>query len=80
MGSVDFLKTIRIRVGGGTKTPKELELIGEIERTIIKTNDYGNYSSFDMAKDETIIGMYGESFDNHYNCFKYLGFIIGKLS
>jgi len=49
MGAVENLKTIRIRVGGGTKTPKELELIGEMERTLVKTNDYGNYTSFDLS-------------------------------
>ena len=45
------------------------------------TNNDGNPSpKFNLEQNEMIIGIFGEKYDQYYNSFKSLGFIIGTIN
>ena len=75
------LRTVRVRSGGmDTKVLWEMELRNEDGRVMdtVKTESGGDWKSFDLRADERIIGVFGQSYKDHYNCLKELGFIVGK--
>jgi hypothetical protein len=73
------LRRIRVRSGGVTTTcPWEIEFKNDREVSSVKTETGGTWKSFDLEANERVIGIFGRSFTNHFNCIRTLGFVIGK--
>jgi hypothetical protein len=45
---------------------------------VAQAHNGGEWRQFKLERGETIIGFYGESFEDYYSYFKRLGLIIAK--
>ena len=80
---IDGLKTIRYDYSGaGNKFGiTQLEFKSDSETKIVTFYNKRQWHSFNLEPNETIVGIYGEQFDDpsYAHRFRTFGFIIGKL-
>ena len=74
----DGLKNIRVRIYSRLNIGS-LQLTTESkESELAQAHTCGEWVEFNLQKNETIVGIYGESYDGYNHWFRRLGFVIGK--
>ena len=62
---LEGLSTIRVRKGGGTEVPWELEFTNGTETKSVNAYDGGKWTpEYRLAEDERVIGAYGEAYED----------------
>ena len=67
-----MMRSIRFRVAAD-KYVNEVEIRSDTENVVAQAHNGGEWREYKLERGETIIGFYGDSFEDYYSYFKRLG-------
>ena len=78
IASLEGLKKIRCKAYGPYIHELEIACEGIVYNSFAYDSYFGTWKEVVLEKDEFVIGIYGDYYNNFRNHFKQLGFILGK--